>query len=112
MIVDPLQVAGVTLSKFEPFQTLIRGPSVPGRNEILGNIDASNFCPKMRQWHGRSAVSTAEIQGPQRRLDPKRFHQCFTGFPHEGGDRSEIALFQSALFGFINAFSLLDSCRR
>ena len=93
MVIDPFEVARITLLKLEPPEALLRRPFIPLRDEIPGDVDSSNFCPETRQWHGRSAVPTTEIQCPQRRLDPERFHHGFAGFPHEVGDRSEIAFF-------------------
>ena len=49
----PCEVAGVTLLKSQAPEALLRRPFIPGRDEIPGDVDSSNFCPETRQWHRR-----------------------------------------------------------
>jgi len=82
MVPDTLQVAGIALLKFQPVETSLRRPFVPGVNEVLGNVDSNNFSPQTGERNSRSAISAAEVQNPQRRRDPERFHQGFSRFTH------------------------------
>jgi hypothetical protein len=45
MITDPLQVRGISLLKSQAVETCLCGSSIPGVNEVLGNIDSNDFSP-------------------------------------------------------------------
>ena len=74
-------------------EALSRRPTISGVNKVPGNIDSNYLSSEPSQRNSRSAVSTAEVQDPQRRPDPERFHDGLTRFAHEGSNRSEIAFF-------------------
>ena len=50
MVIDPFEVARVTLLKLQAPEALLRRPFIPGRYEIPGDIDSNDLCSKTRQW--------------------------------------------------------------
>src|SRR6266487_135889 len=91
MIADPLQVARISLLKFQSAETRLRSSFVPGVNEVLGNVDSNNFSPQKGQRNRRSAISTAEVQNAKRRRHAERFNDCFSRLTHEGGNLGKVA---------------------
>ena len=46
MVADTLQVARISLLKFQPVETRLRSAFVPGVDEVLGNVDSNNVSPQ------------------------------------------------------------------
>src|SRR5258708_6273872 len=93
MVADPLQITGISLLKSQPVKTRLRSSFNPGLNEVFGNVNPTTCSPKRGERNRRSAISTAEVQNPQRRRDPERPHDGFSRFTHQGGNLGKVALF-------------------
>ena len=66
MVGDAFQVARVSFLKLQPAETRLRGSSVPGFNEVPGDVDSNDLSPQTGQRNRRRAVSAAQVQDPQR----------------------------------------------
>ena len=106
MVADSFQVARVSFLKFQPVETRLRRSFVPGLNEVPGDVDSDNVGAHTGQRNRGCAISAAEVQSPQRRRDPERLNDCFSGLTHERGNLGKVAFFPQR-FVWIHAHSLL-----
>jgi hypothetical protein len=110
MVVDPLQVARISLLKSQSVETRSRRSFVPGINEVLGYIDSNNFGPQKGYRKRCRAISAAEVQNAQRSLYPERLNDCFSRLTHESCDLGKVAFLPQS-FVWIHDGSLISSTR-
>ncbi len=82
MVVNALQVAGISLLKFQTLETGLRSSLVPGLNKVPGNVDSNNVSSQTGQGNCRSTISTAEVQNTQRRRYPERLNERLSRLTH------------------------------
>ena len=46
MITDPFEVARISLLKSQPAESRLRNSSIPGIDQIRGNVDSHDFSPQ------------------------------------------------------------------
>ena len=110
MVIDPLQVARVSLLESKPSETRLRRTLLSRGNEVLGNVDSNNVSAHLCEGNGCGAISAAKVQDPQRRPYSERFYDCLSRLTHQGGNLGKVP-FLPQCFVRIHDYFFLFCCQ-
>src|SRR5436190_5626820 len=107
------QVASVALLEPEVRETMLLRAAVSGLDEVAGDVDAQHVRPAARRGQRRGAVSTAEIEHLEPRVDAEALDHRLAALTHALRDAGEVTLLPECLIRIhaSRSFVGFPSCR-